>query len=283
MKLPDIINRPPFPAPWSEGDNIPWDDPAFSRRMLVEHLSQAHDMASRRAEKIDRHVRWINEHMLHERPGRVLDLACGPGLYTSRLAALGHLCTGIDYAPAAIAYARAQADTQQAACTYIQDDIRTAEYGAEFDLIMLIFGEFNVFRPMDARLILRKAQAALAASGALLLEPHTVTAIERMGEAPNTWYSRKEGLFSDKPHMVLQENHWDSQARAATIRYYVLGATGQVAAYAQSMQAYGHDDYVAILNQGGFDQIDFWPSLSGEEDSGQRDLLAITAHESDNA
>ena len=30
----DIVDRTPEPAPWSEGDNIPWDDPGFSERML---------------------------------------------------------------------------------------------------------------------------------------------------------------------------------------------------------------------------------------------------------
>ncbi|MCP4589836.1 MAG: hypothetical protein GY842_03755 [bacterium] len=28
------------PAPWSEGDNITWNDPEFSERMLIEHLTQ---------------------------------------------------------------------------------------------------------------------------------------------------------------------------------------------------------------------------------------------------
>ena len=28
--LVDIVNRTPKPAPWSEGDNIPWNDPEFS-------------------------------------------------------------------------------------------------------------------------------------------------------------------------------------------------------------------------------------------------------------
>jgi len=32
----DLINRTPEPAPWSEGDNIPWDDPAFSERELID-------------------------------------------------------------------------------------------------------------------------------------------------------------------------------------------------------------------------------------------------------
>ena len=54
MKLSDITSRTSAPVPWSEGDNIPWDDPDFSERMLKEHLSQEHDLASRRA--VDRDI-----------------------------------------------------------------------------------------------------------------------------------------------------------------------------------------------------------------------------------
>ena len=49
MNLLHVIQRSPAPVPWAEGENIPWHDPAFSERMLTEHLSQAHDAASRRA------------------------------------------------------------------------------------------------------------------------------------------------------------------------------------------------------------------------------------------
>ena len=45
-----------------------------------------------------------------ERGARVLDLGCGPGLYTTRLAKLGHTCVGIDFSPASIAYAKAEAE-----------------------------------------------------------------------------------------------------------------------------------------------------------------------------
>jgi hypothetical protein len=62
--LLDIVARSAHPAPWREGDNIPWHDPGFSARMLREHLTQEHDAASRRMEKIDRHVAWIHEAIL---------------------------------------------------------------------------------------------------------------------------------------------------------------------------------------------------------------------------
>ena len=50
MNLKDIVHRNQNPDPWAEGDNIPWNDPGFSARMLAEHLSQAHDAASRRVD-----------------------------------------------------------------------------------------------------------------------------------------------------------------------------------------------------------------------------------------
>ena len=151
MQLQYLIRRTNPPAQWSEGDNIPWDDPAFSRRMLKEHLSQDHDAASRRSDKIDKQVQWIHREFLSSRSARILDLACGPGLYTNRLAKLGHECVGIDYSPASIAYATEHAKQNGLACTYCQQDIREADYGHGCDLAMLIYGELNVFCPSSAQ------------------------------------------------------------------------------------------------------------------------------------
>ena len=112
--LLDIINRIPEPRPWTEGDNIPWDDPDFSERMLAEHLSQEHDLASRRSETIDQHVEWIFSSVLGSRPARLLDLACGPGLYAYRLARQGCEYVGIDFSPASIRHARKFASSSKA-------------------------------------------------------------------------------------------------------------------------------------------------------------------------
>ena len=113
MNLSDIVKHPSKPVPWAEGENIPWHDPAFSERMLAEHLTQDHDLASRRKETIDKHVQWIHNELLGKQPMRILDLGCGPGLYTSRLAALGHECVGIDYSPASIQYAEKHAKREK--------------------------------------------------------------------------------------------------------------------------------------------------------------------------
>ena len=87
MDLQELLKREP-PKPWSHGGKIPWHEPGFSERMLREHLSQDHDLASRRSAKIDAQVEWLSQEILPDRAS-VLDLGCGPGLYTSRLASLG--------------------------------------------------------------------------------------------------------------------------------------------------------------------------------------------------
>ncbi len=119
--LRDIVDRRPLEL--MEPSKIPWHDPEFSRRMLREHLDQRHDHASRRVETVDAHVEWLFESVLAGRPGSVLDLGCGPGLYTERLAERGCSCLGVDISPASIEHARQVADEGNLDCTYVQADI----------------------------------------------------------------------------------------------------------------------------------------------------------------
>jgi SAM-dependent methyltransferase len=276
LNLQDIVCRQSVPKPWAEGEKIPWNDPAFSRRMLGEHLSQDHDAASRRFEIIDRHVKWIHDQVLKGNPTRILDLGCGPGLYMSRLAELGHRCVGIDFSPASIAYARGQAEEASLECTYIQGDIRTADYGDEYGLVMSIFGEFNVFRPEEARDVLEKARRALVPGGFLLLEPHTFEAVVKIGEQPSLWYTTETGLFSDEPYLCLQENFWDAEDHVAIERYYIIdAATGEVARHSASTQAYTDEEYRSLLAECGFGKVVFYPSLDGSVDSSTGDLVGI--------
>ena len=279
MQLLDIVERTPAPVPWAEGDNIPWHEPEFSARMLHEHLTQEHDAASRRFETIDRHVDWIHHQILAGQPTRILDLGCGPGLYAHRLTKLGHECVGIDYSPASIAYAQDRAAEEGLAIRYVHHDIRTADYGRGFGLVMLIYGEFNIFGPTDANRILRKAHQALRDDGGLLLEPHTAAIVRDMGQAAPNWYTARQGLFSDRPHLCLQENFWDEVRQAATIRYWVVDArSGGTTRYAQSFQAYTGDQYRAMLESKGFERIETYRSLAGEADGGQDGLFALVSH-----
>ena len=55
---------------------------------------------------------------------------------------------------------------------------------------MFLFGEFNVFRPDDTRLILGKCRAALRPGGTLLLEVSTYNCVRQIGQHPRVWSAR---------------------------------------------------------------------------------------------
>lgn len=279
MKLIDIVCRRVIPEPWQEGEKIPWNEPEFSKRMLLEHLSQKHDAASRRFAIIEKQVEWIHHELLSGKAARILDLGCGPGLYASRLASLGHECVGIDFSPASIAYAAQQAQAANLSCFYRQEDIRLADFGTGYGLAMLIFGEFNVFDPSDAKSILLKAHRALDDNGILLLEPHTFEAVREMGQRPRTWYSASSGLFSDRPYICLNESFWDAEQRVATKRHFIIDAIdGQVTRHAESIQAYTWEEYSSLIHECGFGDMIFYPSLTGVVDESQSGLMAVVAH-----
>lgn len=275
MNLHDILHRAPTPAPWAEGEKIPWNEPEFSRRMLREHLSQSHDLASRRSTIIDQHVAWINQEILQGKKANILDLGCGPGLYSHRMAAQGHTCTGIDFSPASIGYAQ---ENSHPNARFIEGDVRTTPFGPGYTLVMMLYGEFNVFTPADAQRILQKAYAALITGGIVLLEAHTFDCVRRLGQTPPTWYSAAQGVFSDEPYLCLKENFWHAAPKVAVERFYVLdAASGDVSRYTQSIQAYENEAYIQLLQDIGFTDIHTYPSLTGGDVEASNDLLVIAA------
>jgi hypothetical protein len=134
---------------------------------------------------------------------------------------MGHVCVGIDYSPASIAYARGAAEAARLPIQYVLADIRTAKFDGPFDLVMMLWGEFNVFSPTDARHVLRKSASALSDADTLLLEVHTFDAIRRLGHQPSTVRSLESGLFSDRAHTCAEQHFWNSLRRAATTRYTI--------------------------------------------------------------
>ncbi len=247
---------------WHGDYKIPWDSPDFSRRMLVEHLSQNHDMASRRTEWIDRQVAWIHARLLDGKPSNILDLGCGPGFYSHRLARLGHRCRGIDFGPASIEYAR-QHGLDELQCEFSLGDIRQVAFGGPYDLAMILYGELNVFSPAEALAILRKVQASLTSQGRLIVELQTPEAVEHMGRGEPSEQQSESGLFSDHPHRCRTENQWLPEQKIALQEFSVTeAADGQARVYRSTTKAWPDGELIELIMDAGFHEVarcDEWP------------------------
>ena len=275
MQLIDITREfSQAPEPWAEGRTIPWEDPEFSRRMLVAHLSQEHDGASRRAETIEKHIEFIKRVALPRAGSRVLDLGCGPGLYTQRLADQGYDCFGIDLGPASIEYAVSRAVAVAERCRYVRGDLRDVEFGSGYDLVMFLFGDLNPFPREQAVEVLRRCKEALAPGGDVLLEVHSFEAVRSRGHDAPRWSAVESGLFSGAPHLRLEQSFWLEASAHAVGRYWIVdAATGETAKYGWTMRAYADAEYEALLAEAGLKLIARYENLTGTDKASEFPVL----------
>ena len=260
------IYRRPQPPPLPQvAANFPWDDPAFSQRMLREHLDQSHAAASRRREEILRQVDWLWRKLSLREGSRVLDLTCGPGLYAVELARRGCLVHGVDFGPAAIRYARQQAADVGVAgrCTFELGDVRAVPLSPDaFDAALFLYGQLAVFTPDEAADLLRRCANALRADGRLAVELLDYDRLDKTDSA--WWFTDDSGLWGDFPFLHLGERHWFPAANLSLEQFHILNlATGELQEYALSDQAYPIPAMLATLRAAGLGRVQAHPGWDG--------------------
>lgn len=110
-------------------------------------------------------------HLIHlDRPLKILDLACGFGRHTNRLAAFGHEMTGVDLSSDFLNIARKEAAAQDLHVNYIQGDMRQVRYQAEFDRVLLLFTAFGYFSDEENSLVIENIYHALKTGGMFIFD-----------------------------------------------------------------------------------------------------------------
>jgi SAM-dependent methyltransferase len=263
-----IYNRPQPPIPPQDrADNLPWDDPEFSERMLREHLDQSHGAASRRRVEILRLVDWMWDKLALQAGSHILDVTCGPGLYAVEFARRGCTVHGIDFSPASIRYARQQAAEAGLAerCTFDQRDVRTMDVPpGSFDAALFIYGQLAVFTPQEAANLLGRCAAALRPGGRLVVELLDFEHLDKTSS--NWWYSDNKGLWGDFPFLHLGERYWDDKRNLSYEQFHLLNLeTGALREYTLTDQGYPTQAMTAMMRQAGFGRVDTYPNWEGAE------------------
>lgn len=259
-----IYNRAPA-RPWQGGGNLPWDDPAFSARMLREHLDESHGAASRKGHERAAQLTWLWESMPVHPDAHVLDVTCGPGLYAVALAERGCQVTGIDFGPAAIAYARELAAASGVAkrCTFLQQDVREMVLPpANFDAALLLYGQLAVFERSEAQALLATIAAALKPGATLAVE---LLNQARVDKADSTWwYTDDTGLWGERPFLHLGERTWLPEEALSVERFQILDLeSGALDEIVLCDQTYRTAEMGAMLREAGFSSVEVYPAWDG--------------------
>jgi SAM-dependent methyltransferase len=201
--------------------DVLWTDPHVSEQMLRYHLDPTVDVSSRRPETIDATVAWTTDTFALAPGLSVLDLGCGPGLYTSRWAATGAEVAGVDFSPRSIAYAREAADRAGLHVRYTVADYLTWQPGRTFDLITMIMCDFSALSPVQRTGLLGSVASWLAPGGAFLFDVHALPFLASRQEGKHRDEHPIGGFWSAGPYSETIETLLYPAERVSLDRYLI--------------------------------------------------------------
>ncbi len=146
-----------------------WTNPHISKQLLDIHINPDIDLGSRKKNAIERTVEWILSNCSKEKMN-ILDLGCGPGLYSEILAEKGHSVTGVDISKTSIEYADQEAEKKNLDIKYFNQSYLDLDFENQFDLAILIYTDFGVLNPGERKTILNNVRKALKPEGKFIFD-----------------------------------------------------------------------------------------------------------------
>ena len=173
-----------------------WTDAHTSKQMLLFHLNEKIDVASRNKAFINESVKWIISYFNVGNKTKIIDFGCGPGLYTTELAKKKADVTGIDFSKRSIRYARKVSRQKKLLIKYISKNYLRYNTNSRFNLILMIMCDFCALSPSQRNLILTKFYKFLEPGGHVLLDVYSLNAFEEREEQSTYEANLLNGFWS---------------------------------------------------------------------------------------
>lgn len=252
-----------------------WTDSHISRQLLSVHLDPDTDLASRKKETIETTVEWILEKAGKDNLN-ILDLGCGPGLYSTLLAQKGHQVTGVDFSQHSIDHAAKQAKENNLDIRYRCESYLKLDDKNQYDLIILIFADFGVLTPDEQATLLSNIHQALKPGGCFLFDVMNDNGFhERIND--KTWEVSEKGFWRETPYLVLSDTFSYASNKVILYQHCVIDENG-FEIYRFWTHFFSHDDLKISLSSKNFTQIQFYENvLPDSEIYNGRDVTFCTA------
>jgi len=190
-------------------------------------------------------------------PGaRVLDLACGHGRHSARLARLGFDVTGLDVSASSLELAR---ETEPAA-EYVEGDMRELPFeGASFDAAINLFTAFGYFEDeADDQRVLNEVARVLRPGGAFLIDTLNPPGLFG-GYRGRHWDRLDDGT------LMLEEHEYDVVTGRANTEWTLIFADGERKELRHSVRAYTAPELGRLLSHAVLALTGSWGDFDGGE------------------
>jgi len=259
-ELDDINSRPDLFQYYSAEEL--WANDHTSKRMLEFHLNESIDISSRNKKFIDDSVDWIVSYFDVRQGTTICDFGCGPGLYTSRLAAKGADVTGIDFSSRSIEYAKSMAQKKGQHIDYVLQNYLRYVTDKKFKIITMIMCDFCALSPKQRKDLLKKFYNLLESNGSILLDVYTLNSFNEREEqsfyemnllngfwAPEKYYGFLNTFKYDKEKVILDK--------------YTIIEKNRVRIVYNWLQYFSKEALIKELEENNFQAENFYSDVAG--------------------
>lgn len=259
---------------YEKGTASMWEDEYISSQLLQIHLSQKTDSASRKRSTIKNTVEWILGH-LNGSEISILDLGCGPGLYCELLAERGHHVTGMDFSRRSIEYAKKEAAAKCLDIEYLCENYLDLTFDKRFDLVMMIYCDFDVLNPEERDRLLENVHRALKPGGLFIFDSLNTKAPEKMSVPGKSWELADTGFWSDKPYLALSETIHYEEEQVLLQQHIICQESDYPVIYRFWTHYYEPEGLSSILGGYGFHSVQSFENLLPDDGSGMYEMVTF--------
>ena len=268
-----ILKHTSKPSLFEPGEPYFWDDPHISKGMLEAHLTPDNDLASRKHASIDKEVEHLVSSGILKAGDRILDLGCGPGLYSIRLAERGMKVTGVDISERSLNFAIAQSKEKDLDTEFRLINFFDIDYTEEFDAVIQTHAEMNTFPDEKRDKLLALLHQALKPGGLFIFDVTTRETRMKYGEK-NGWHVSDGGFWRPDRHLILTQGY-DYPEDNVWLDQYIIIDSDNVKVYNNWFHDYDLQTIRQILQKAGFEVVHAWNDLTGTPHQEGGDWIAL--------
>jgi ubiquinone/menaquinone biosynthesis C-methylase UbiE len=207
-------------------------------------------------ERADQQTEFVVTVLGLEPRARVLDLACGHGRHSARLARRGLAVTGLDNSASSLELAR-ESDSD---AEYVEGDMRELPFeDGSFDAVINMFTAFGYFEDeADDVRVLGEVARVLRPGGMFLIDTINPPGLFHHFQ-PHRWEQLDDGT------LFLEENAYDVLVGRTKTHWRIVFADGGRRDLTHTVRTYTAPELVRMLRDAGLETVGSW----GDFDSGE--------------
>jgi 2-polyprenyl-3-methyl-5-hydroxy-6-metoxy-1,4-benzoquinol methylase len=259
MKITDLVKQTQKPALYEKGSAVMWTDPYISKQLLQIHLHPELDLASRKLATIESTADWVLT-QANRKQMAILDLGCGPGLYSEIFASKGHKVTGVDFSENSINYAKQEAGKKGLDINYLRQNYLELDVPEKaFDLVTLIYTDLGVLNPDERSILLRNIKKALKPGGIFIFDVLNDKDLDKK-VSPKSWDASEGGFWRASPYLAVSESILYEKEKVVLSQHVVV-EDERTEVYRFWTHFFSHKDIFNMLLPHGFKQNSFYEDV----------------------